>query len=196
MVEKRLMLKNLKTHLIMIKMRTHIYLLLIFIIVACQVKDKECKESEKFLIEFSKGVSEKLPPPNSNLFMFFKLDDNSIIKINNISLYDVYKRGYKDKFKFNDFLCSLFNEKIYLKRNLLEQGSKNYVIIKPDKNIDLLKSKELIEKYCEKLDNYHRLKNQFNNDEKITILYTFFRNKKYVSFDDYQGYYIIKDSLR
>ncbi|AUX19141.1 hypothetical protein BZL53_13345 [Flavobacterium columnare] len=180
----------------MIKMRTHIYLLLIFIIVACQVKDKECKESEKFLIEFSKGVSEKLPPPNSNLFMFFKLDDNSIIKINNISLYDVYKRGYKDKFKFNDFLCSLFNEKIYLKRNLLEQGSKNYVIIKPDKNIDLLKSKELIEKYCEKLDNYHRLKNQFNNDEKITILYTFFRNKKYVSFDDYQGYYIIKDSLR
>jgi len=180
----------------MIKMRTHFYLLLIFIILACQVKDKECKESEKFLIEFSKGVSEQLPPPNSNLFMFFKLDDNRIMKINNISLYDVYKREYKDRFKFNDFLCSLFNEKIYLKKNLLEQSSKSYVIIKPDRNIDLLKSKELIEKYCEKSDNYLRLKNQFNNDEEITILYTFFRNKKYISFDDYQGYYIIKDSLR
>jgi len=78
----------------------------------------------------------------------------------------------------------------------LEQSSKSYVIIKPDRNIDLLKSKELIEKYCEKSDNYLRLKNQFNNDEEITILYTFFRNKKYISFDDYQGYYIIKDSLR
>jgi hypothetical protein len=177
-------------------MRTHIYLLLLFIIVACQVKYKECKESEKFLIEFSKGVSEKLPPPNSNLLMFFKLDDNSIVEINNIRLYDVYKRGYKDKFKFNDFLCSLVNEKIYLKRNLFEQGNKNYVIIKPNKNIDLLKSKELVEKYCEKLNDYLRLKNQFNNDVKITILYYFFRNKKYISFDDYQGYYIIKDSLR
>lgn len=180
----------------MIEMKQYFYLFLVFIIIACQIKDKKFRETEKFLNEFSKGVSERFPPQNSNLLLYFKLDDNSIIEINNIQLYNIYKRQFKDKFKFSEFLYLLFNEKIQLKRNLINQSKRNYINIKPKNDINLLKSKELFNKYCDKSNDYLILKNRLNNEVKFVILYNFFREKKYISFDDYQGYYIIKDNLR
>ncbi|MFT3902964.1 MAG: hypothetical protein QM727_07305 [Niabella sp.] len=173
------------------------YFFLLFNLTACQLTDKDCKKSEDFLKEFNKGISKELPPSNSNLLMLFKLDDRSIIRTNNIELYKVYQRAYEDKFKFSDYLCSLFNEQLYLKKTFFPQNNngEKYEIVQPNRTVEGLSLNQLISMYCKKEDNHFKLSNNLNHDIELTVLYSFFRNKMYISFDDYEGCYIINDSL-
>lgn len=176
----------------MIKMKLYI----LFSLFACELNKQECRLSEKFLNQFSKGVSEKLPPMNSNLFMFFKLDNQNIIKINNLELYNLYSKEYKKKYNFNEFLCFLFNEEIYLKKESLSNANINFQDIKPNKKIENLNLDLIKNRFCIKVGDYFLLKNSIQDSTRISILYIFFKNKNYVSFDDYSGFYTIRNNLR
>ena len=192
MGERKWTLKNFKIHLIIIKMKLYIYLFLVFNLFACQSNKDDCKKSEQFLNEFSKGFSGNLPPPNSNLLMFFKLDDGSLIKVNNIELKSFYKKDYSEKINFNEFLCLLFNGKLLLKKAQFDRINKNYQIVKPNKVIEALDIKSITDKYCTKIDNHLLLKNNTDVNTRLTILYLFFKNKNYISFDNYSGFYMIR----
>lgn len=172
-------------------MKLYIYLFLVFNLFACQSNRNDCKESKKFLYEFSKGFSENLPPPNSNLLMFYKLDDGSIIKVNNVELNSLYQKVYSKKFTFNEFLCLLFKDELLLKKEQFNRDNRNQIIM-PNKEIEALDIKLISNKYCTKIGNHLLLKNSTDVNTRLTILYLFFKNKNYISFDDYSGFYMIR----
>lgn len=176
-------------------MKIYIYLFTLLCLFACQTNKDDCKDLEFFLEEFRKGISEKLPPANSNIFLFFKLDGNNIIKLNNIELYDLYEQGYNKNYSFEEFLCKLFDDKLNLKSADFKEKKNQYQILKINSDVEKLNLESLKTKFC--VMNKHGLSLNHNLDEstQITVLYVLFKNKYYISFDDYAGEYVIKHKI-
>lgn len=176
-------------------MKTYLSILIILSLFSCQTNKDKCSDSEIFLSEFTKGFSKEGPPANWDLFFFIKLEGNRITKLNNIGLYDMYNSKYNINYSFKEFLCALFNEKLSLNETDLEQMNNKYIIFTLDKNIEKLSIGLLKTKFCREDNNVFTLNNNLEKNTRFTILYTFFKNKYYISFADDGGDYHIYKKL-
>ena len=186
----------MQSHVKMITMRTYIYLIFLISLFGCKSSDHKCSDTEIFLSEFTKGFSKELPPANSNILFFIKSDDNRLIKLNNIELCNLYNGSYDKKNSFKEFICNLYNEKIYLSKALIEKKISRCQFYKLDNNIERLNLALLKKNFCTERNMKLSLNQNVNESTRFTILYLFFKNKYYISFDDYNGYYLINKSLK
>jgi len=177
-------------------MKTYLCLFIILSLISCQTKKDKCSDSEIFLSEFSKGISEDGPHSNWHIFFFLKLEGNNIVKLNNMKLYEIYNGKYKSNYSFNEFLCAIFNERLILKETDLGQLYYHDFIFKLDKNIEKLSIVLLKNKFCRGDNNVLRLNFNIEINTRFTILYIFFKNKYYSSFADDGGDYHIYDRLK
>lgn len=177
-------------------MKTYIYLFFVLSLFGCQTNKDKCFDSNIFLSEFTKGISKELPPANPNIFFFLKSEGDNIIMLKKNGLYNLYKGNYINSYSFNEFICSLYQEKLSVKETYLIQKNCKYQIFKLDKNIDNLNIELLKNKFCTEKNNKLLLSNNLKESTRFTILYIFFKNKYYISFDDYSGYFFINERLK
>ena len=175
----------------MTSMKKYVCLIILLVIFGCQENKETCFDSKIFLSEFVKGLSKELPPANSHIFFFLRLKDGRIVKINNIGLYDLYNDRYKNDYSFKMFLCSLFKENLVLSEGSLINKNYKYSVFRANSGIEKTDIEVLKNKFCRGKGDTLMLNNNLSEEDQLTILYVFFKNLYYVSFDDYSGYYFI-----
>lgn len=173
-----------------------IYLCLFFSLLSCSTKSDKCSDSENYLKEFAKGSDEKLPPANPFINFFLRLDNNKIGQFNNIILQHLYYSHYKDELKFDDFICSLYHNKLILDEAVLKEYESELIIFKLDEKIFNLSIQKLTTNFCTEKGSNLILNNNLSDDVKMSVLYTFFKKRYFITFNDSNGYYIISNSLK
>lgn len=134
---------------------------------------------------------------NCDYIFFADVGIDSVMITDNISLFEIYKSQYIDKFlDFKIFLCSLYNNEIVLKKEDIDNNIErvNKVMFKKENSIiDSLRHENIdkIKDYYFTYDNFLRTNIEIEQNEKYNILYFFFKNEYYISHSDYDGSFLI-----
>lgn len=163
---------------------------MLLILFGCQQRD-QCTDAEGFIHKFSEHVSKGLPSANSNYFFFLKLTNGKILKTNNDMLFKVYLDKHRNQYNFQEFLCALFQEELILDFNSFKKEGDNYQIFNLQDSIVKKDIESIKSNFCKGADENFSLRNNLGLEEKLTVLYVFFKNSYFVSYDDIGGYYLM-----
>lgn len=169
-----------------------LYFLIGFSFFSC----KHEKINHKFIDKLS-SVKNDLPSPYFNYYLYFKLDDGSLLETNIDFIYQFYQdkqiSGDKD---FYSYLNDLFNRtEIITIRDVKKYDNQKYIlnISKIDKNTEELEVKDVKKQYLKsEQDTFILSASKFDPHIVKTILYKMFINGYIINLNDYGGYYIIR----
>lgn len=175
------------------KIVTILQIVLVACLLSCDSQSKEKCLYDGFIHEFSKADFEaEIPPVNMGYFFFAEINNDSIIAMDNFYLYQIYKQHYLRKFSsFHMFLCSLYDNKVILDRDFLNETMLRYnFMFKKGYTFENMDLSELKERY---FDDLHYLESDVNlsDEEKFNLLYYFFRNEYYIAESDFTGSFSI-----
>lgn len=186
------------------KINTNVHILLtvsfmILVFSSCKqrIKMPRC-DHDKFIQEYiNEDFESDTSIINCDYIFFADVGVDSVIITDNISLFEIYKSQYINKFPdFKIFLCSLYDSEIVLKKEDIDINIEriNKIIFKKEESIiDSLRRKNIdrIKDYYFPHDDFFRTNIEIEQNEKYNILYFFFKNEYYISHSDYDGSFLI-----
>lgn len=166
---------------------------------SCQhkIKETKCHYDEFINAYVGENFASDISIMNSDYIFFANMESDSILITDNISLFEIYKSQYFEKFSdFKIFLCSLYENKIILKKSDIDNNIEkiNKVIFKKDSTIiDSLSYKNIdkIINYYFTDDDYFKTTLKIARTQKYNILFFLFKNEYYISYSDYDGAFSI-----
>lgn len=182
------MKRNLRIHNLII-------LLLFFVLSSCNnsnihISDKFINEIARINDEDKDSSISYIPEKATNL-LYLKLSNGRIICTNALELQSIYVDYYKEHYiTYYAFLTEALNQSININPNQIQKI--DVIIFDLEKSI-LNKSVDMIEReYFEKNDKiYSFYPKKMSLNQKQSILYKMFIDNYLISFDDYEGKYII-----
>lgn len=170
-------------------------LLFVFVLYSCNksnihISDKMIKEIASINDENKDNSVSYIPEVATNL-LYSKLTNGKIVCTNALELESVYIDYYKDNYKtYYDFLTETLNQRININPNQIQKM--DIIVFELDKSV-LNKSNDMIKReYFERNGKiYSFYSKKMSLDQKQTILYKMFIDNYLISFDDYDGKYII-----
>ncbi|KAF2519343.1 hypothetical protein E0W68_03045 [Flavobacterium salilacus subsp. salilacus] len=169
-----------------------IYLFIIMIFSCNQSKTKECVVSKKYLTEFSKGTDNNSPPLNPFLIFFIEIENNQVLELNNIALHDFYNTFYREEFSLEEFLCLIYNNNITIDKSFLKRYENRFKSYEVNLN-SLTNLQDLRVKYFKSKGNTLILKNNLEENLRVSILYSFFKDQYYICQGD-ENYFMYKNN--
>lgn len=176
-----------------------VFIIIALIFYSCQHKVKETKcHYYEFINEYiEEDLDSDMFIVNSEYIFFANMESDSILITDNISLYAIYKSQYLEKFSdFKIFLCSLYENKITLKKKDIDGNIEKIdkLVFKKDSTIIDSLSNEKIDKiinYCFVDNDYFKTTLKITQNQKYNILFFLFKNGYYISYSDYDGSFSI-----
>jgi len=153
--------------------------------------------NDKYFIEnLSNDSNFDLPLYNESLMIFVENKDTVYIKSLR-QLFIIKEKKYKEYKNIDDFLFNVLNKNLLVKSDLDNIYTVSFKINKSlinefkEKGLNYFK-----EEYCEISsigNNKFYLKSNLNLNNKLNVMYIFFKNNYYVVSDDYSGKYVLID---
>ncbi|MDV6170294.1 hypothetical protein R1T16_17800 [Flavobacterium sp. DG1-102-2] len=175
--------------------RLYVFIFIVICMISCKTESQKCLESQNYLKAFSKGLNADLPPANAFLIFFISLENGEMMQVNNVVLQHIYFNNYKNDFSFEDFVCLLYSNELKIDATILKKYEERCIVFKLDKHIVNYSTTELKKTFCDNTENYWVLKNNLQKNIQMSVLYTFSKNKFYVSFNDPAGNYVINEKI-
>ncbi|MBP2619692.1 hypothetical protein [Chryseobacterium jejuense] len=170
------------------------YFLFMLILVSCskssiQINDKFIQEISKINDNEASTIS-YIPDKATNL-IYIRLSDGKLASTNALELENVYQDHYKNNFQsFYIFLKQVLNQKTSINSNDISKS--DVIIFDIDKKIFNQSTSLIKEIYLEKdKEMYYLYPKNLSLNQKQTILYKMFIDNYLISFDDYEGKYIV-----
>lgn len=176
-----------------------VFIIITLVFYSCQhkIKETKCHYNEFINVYVGENFDSDISIINSDYIFFANMESDSVLITDNISLFEIYKSQYFEKFSdFKIFLCLLYEDKILLKKNDIDNNIEkiNKVIFKKDSTLIDSLSYENIDKiinYYFTDDDYFRTTLKITQNQKYNILFFFFKNEYYISSSDYDGSFSI-----